>query len=148
MAKKYLIAPKKKNSLIQKEFFRKGKKFFYIETVWDKPEIVVDKQTNLKNYNPKEGLKLGNFKFKSGESDSKSKLIIPENISNTEAKEIKKQIKNEIPPRAGFLMLDHLISSFRFRFLIPRLVEKRSNNLFITIENPKEINNVIPMIKS
>jgi hypothetical protein len=27
------------------------------------------------------------------------------------AKEIKKQIKNEIPPRAGFLMLDHRISS-------------------------------------
>lgn len=93
MAKKYIITPKKKNALIQKEFFRKGKKFFYIETVWDKPEIVVNKKPNLKGFNPTEGFLLDTYKFKSGEQDSKSKLIVPENISDIEAKKIKNEFR-------------------------------------------------------
>jgi hypothetical protein len=93
MAKKYLITPKKQNTLIQKEFYRKGKKFFYIETVWYKPEIVVDKKPNLKAFNPTEGFLLNTFKFKSGELDSKSKLVVPDNIVDTEAKKIKNEYR-------------------------------------------------------
>jgi hypothetical protein len=90
---KYLITFKKKNSLVEREFYRKGKRFFYIEKIWDNPEIVLDKKPNLKKYNPLEGLLLSDVKFKSGEFETKSKIVIPDNIPEAEAKKIKSEYR-------------------------------------------------------
>lgn len=54
------------------------------------------------------------------------------------------RIKNVMPPREGLCEADHRIAFFCCSSLMPRVLEKRSNKMFIKIETPtlNKLNNI------
>ena len=76
MTNKFLVIPKKKNSVVKQEFYRKGKQSFYIEKIYSRPEILLDTKINTKKYDAISGMILKKYSFKEGEYDYKTKKII------------------------------------------------------------------------
>jgi hypothetical protein len=93
MTNKFLVIPKKKNSVVKQEFYRKGKQSFYIEKIYSRPEILLDTKINTKKYDAISGMILKKYSFKEGEYDYKTKLVLPDNLPTNDAKLIKRYYK-------------------------------------------------------
>ncbi|MCF8194587.1 MAG: hypothetical protein K9J38_01180 [Polynucleobacter sp.] len=94
MSTKFLITPKRKNSLIKQEFYKKGKLSFYIESKWDECSILLDKKPKSKMVDGKKVTTLKNISFKDSEFNKKERLVIPDDFSNDDKKILRKQFKD------------------------------------------------------
>ena len=94
MTTKFLITPKRKNSLIKQEFYKKGKQSFYIESKWNECSILLDKKPKSKIVDGKKITSLKNVNFKDGRFNEKERLVIPDDVSAEDKKIIRKKFKD------------------------------------------------------
>ena len=90
----YLVTPKKSNSLVKEEVYKKGKLTFTILSTWKKCVILIDSIPKSKTI---DGLKITEFKdieFKSNGYDFKNSLNLPDEISKIEKSKIKEILKD------------------------------------------------------
>jgi len=94
MSTKFLITPKRKNSLIKQEFYKKGKQSFYIESKWNECSILLDKKPKSKIVDGKKVTIFKNMSFKDGEYNYKKRLVIPDDVSAEDKKILRKKFKD------------------------------------------------------
>jgi hypothetical protein len=94
MSTKFLINPKRKNSLIKQEFYKKGKQSFYIESKWNECSILFDKKPKSKIVDGKKVTSLKNVNFKDGRFNEKERLVIPDDVSAEDKKVLRKKFKD------------------------------------------------------
>ena len=93
MPTKFLITPKKKNSLVKQEIYKKGRESFCIESKWRNPEILVDKKPRSRFVDGKKVTTFKELGFKSNEYDYKDKLVFGDEVSDDNKKIVRREYK-------------------------------------------------------
>ena len=90
----YLVMPKKNNSLVKEEIYKKGKLKLSISSTWKKCVLITD---NIPKSKIIDGIKITEFKniqFKENEFDFKTKLVLPDELTETEREKLKNIFKD------------------------------------------------------
>lgn len=89
-----LVTPKKNNSLVKEEIYKKGKQTFSIVTTWKNCVLIVDKIPKSKLSDGVKFIEFSDVDFKDGRYDNKSSLALPDDLSDSDKKAIKKHFKD------------------------------------------------------
>ena len=90
----YLVIPQKNNSLVKEEIYKKGKLKLSISSTWKKCVLITDSIPKSKII---DGIKITEFKniqFKENEFDFKTKLVLPDELTETEREKLKNIFKD------------------------------------------------------
>lgn len=90
-----LVTPKKNNSLVKEEIYKKGKQTFSILTTWKNCVLIVDKIPKSKLIDGVKFTEFSDVDFRDGRYDSKESLAIPDDVSDSDKKAIKKHFKDD-----------------------------------------------------
>jgi len=90
----YLLTPQKNNSLVKEVIYKKGKLNLSIFSSWKKCVLILD---NIPKSKIIDGIKITEFKnieFKENKFDFKSKLVLPDELTEVERKKLKNIFKD------------------------------------------------------
>ena len=95
MTTAFLVTPLKNNSIVEEEIFKKGRQTFSVIKTWGKGVLITE---SIPNSEMIDGIKITafkNLKFKEDIFDYKKKLVLPENLSDKDSKELNKLFKSD-----------------------------------------------------
>jgi hypothetical protein len=93
MPTKFLITPKRKNSLVNQQNYKKDGESFCIESKWQQAEILVDKRPRSRFIDGKKVTTFKELGFKSNEYDYKTKLVFLNEVSDDNKKIVRHEYK-------------------------------------------------------
>jgi hypothetical protein len=111
----FLITPKKNNSLLKEEIYKKGKHVFSILTSWKKCVLIVDKVPKPQLIDGVKTTEFANIDFKEGEYDCKQTLMLADKSGDAENKKIRKIFKD------GFYHYSFLDEGWKLHKIVYRL---------------------------
>ena len=88
MTNVYLLKCEEARGLVQKKYYRKGKKYCYFETSWSNVELIFKKSPDIKKYKPDDGMLIEEFEFKSDRLESELAIVIPKDVPEKEKTKI------------------------------------------------------------
>jgi hypothetical protein len=94
MLTKFLVIPKKKNSVIKEAIYKKEKKTFTVISTWDACKFLVDQMPKSKLVDSKKVTKFTTVEFIENSYGNKDKVNFIEEIDDIDKKIIRKQVKS------------------------------------------------------